>query len=240
MNYSNLEIRQEVTENELHEIKIWLKTEVEESENDSGFFYNWNIIEKAKNGNEIFIIKNENEVLGFLVWSGKEICAEIDIFEIKPKHRKNGIGAHFFNEVCNYWQSNNYIVVKLFCEPKESEKFWKKMNFIKFPDITYSIPELTYYKPLIEIKETATEIDVNNNLALWNVEPDQIQKNNPKWTWNIEENNFTPILNPCDSNWNIRWTKNGKIVNENKVKRFSKNAEIEFDYFIYLKELLLE
>jgi hypothetical protein len=237
MRFSNLEIKQEVTENELTEINIWLKSEVEESENNTGFFHNWNKIEKAKNEKKIFIIKNETDVLGLLVWSSNEICVEIDIFEIKPSYRKNGIGGHFFYKVCKYWERNNYFVVKLFCEPKESEKFWKKMNFIKFPDINYSISKLTYYKPLIEIKETTNKNEINNKLELWNVEPHQIKNINPQWTWNIEENNFIPILNPCNPNWNIRWTKKGKIINENKVKRFSKKTKIEFNTFIYISEL---
>jgi hypothetical protein len=237
MNKIDLEITQKITENQLNEIKIWLKSELDESINDSGFYYNWDIIEKAKNENEVFIIKNETEVIGFLVWTAKEIYVEIDIFEIKPSHRKNGIGAHFFNEVCKYWRKNNYSAVKLFCEPKESEKFWKKMNFIRFPDIRYSIPKLTYYKPLIKVNETTTEIDSQNKLELWNVEPHDVRNNSPKWSWNIDTENFIPILNPCNSNWYIRWTKNGQIVNENKVKRFSKNVEIEFGNFIYIRQL---
>ena len=89
-------IKQKISKTELNEIKIWLKTELDESPNDKGFFYNWNIIEKAHLDNEMFIIKNETSVIGFLVWTKKEICAKIDIFEIKPTHKKQKIGEYFF------------------------------------------------------------------------------------------------------------------------------------------------
>ena len=44
------------------------------------------------------------------------------------------------------------------------------MEFRKFPKIGYSISELTYFKPLIEINEPAIEIDENNKLELWDLE----------------------------------------------------------------------
>ena len=230
---SKYKIEKKVTKNELTEIKRWLK---KESTIDKGFYHNWDIIENANLKNEIFIIKKESEVVGFLVWTDKEICAEIDIFEIKPEHRRKGIGEFFYVEFCKYLRQHNFCVVRLFCEPKESEKFWIRMNFIKFPDIKYSIPKLTYYKPLIEINKPTTEIDNDNKLELWNCEPHEIKNNEPKWSWNIDAEIFYPILNPYNPNWYIRLTKKGKIVKEEKVKRFDNNREIEFGSFIYIKE----
>lgn len=226
------QIKRKVTEGELLEIKIWLGNE---AANNSGFYHNWNIIEKAKLDNQLFIIKDQSCVIGFLVWSNREIYAEIDIFEIIPSHRKKGIGEYFFNEVCKYWNENNFCVLLLFCEPKESEKFWKKMNFIKFPDTIQSLHKLTYYKPLIQINNSNTEIDMYNKLELWDVEPHLVNDTNPQWYWNISVENFLPILAPCESDWNIRLTKNGKVVDENKVKRFSRN--IGHSPFLYIIEL---
>ena len=240
MTKNQFNIKQKISKTELSEIKNWLHIELKESPNDKGFYHNWNIIEQAYLDNKMFIIKNETSVIGFLVWTKKEICAEIDIFEIIPSYRKQGIGEYFFNEVCKYWLENNLKVLKLFCEPKESEKFWKKMNFIKFPDIKYSISELTYYKPLILTNKSGTEIDEKNKLELWNVEPYQIEKNEPKWTWNIDNENFLPFLNPCNPNWNIRYTKNGKILKDDKIKRFDENRNINFGEFIFIEKIIEE
>ena len=111
------------------------------------------------------------------------------------------------------------------------------MNFTKFPDINYSIPELTYYKPLFTTNPPTTEIDENNNLELWNVEPYQIKNVKPKWTWNIVTKDFLPILNPCNPNWNIRWTKNGNIIKDTKIKRFNRNKDVDCDSFVFIEEL---
>jgi hypothetical protein len=230
------EIKFEVTNFELDEIENWLKKELLTSNN--GFYHNWNLITKAYSENKIVILKNEINVIGFLIWSDFNIYVEIDIFEIKPEYRKRGVGKYFFNEISTIFKNLDFSAIKLFCEPKESEKFWIKMEFIKFPKIGYSISELTYFKPLIEINEPVIEIDENNKLELWDLEPYQIKDNKPKWIWNINTEKFIPILNPCNSNWKIRWTKNGEIIRENKVKRFAiEKNQIEFGNFLFVKQL---
>lgn len=230
-------IKQKISKTELAEMKVWLETELEEAENDFGFFNNWNIIERAYLDNKLFIIKSETLVIGFLAWTKKEICAEIDIFEIKPTHRNQQIGKYFIEEICKYWTKTNLKVVRLFCRPRESEKFWKSLNFIKFPDIRYSISHLTYYKPLIKINEPSSQIDERNKVELWNVEPHKIIDVKPEWTWNVHAENFLPILNPCDPNWNIRYTKNGIIIKESKIKRFDNNKIVDYDSFLFIEKL---
>jgi len=233
---NQFEIKFKISFNELNEIENWLKKELLFS--NIGFYHNWNLISKAHAENRIVIIKNKLEIIGFLIWSDFNVYAEIEIFEIKSEFRNIGIGKYFLIEVSSFFKSLNFSAIQLFCEPKDSEKFWKKMEFIKFPKLGYSISELTYFKPLIEINKTEIEIDENNKLELWDLEPYQIKDVKPKWTWNINAEKFIPILNPCNSNWNIRWTKNGKIIRENKVKRFSNNGnEIEFGNFLFLTKL---
>ena len=113
------------------------------------------------------------------------------------------------------------------------------MDFIKFPDRGYSESELTYYKPLIEIQQT-TENNSDNKIELWNVEPYQTKNNEPKWTWEINSNLnklLLPIIQPCNCNWNIRLTKNGKQIREDKVKYFSDKNRIEYSPFLLITEL---
>jgi hypothetical protein len=233
---NQFEIKFEITNFELDEIENWLKKELYTSKN--GFYHNWDIITRANSEKKIIILKNKINVIGFLIWSDYNIYVEIDIFEIRPEYRMKGVGKYFFYEVSFFFRNQNFFAIKLFCEPIESEEFWKRMEFRKFPKTQYSIPELTYFKPLIEINEPSVEVDENNKLELWDVEPHQKESTKPQWSWNINTDKFIPILNPCNSNWNIRWTKNGKIIREQKVKRFSiQGKEIEFGGFIFLKEL---
>ena len=115
------------------------------------------------------------------------------------------------------------------------------MEFIKFPKLKDSKSELTYFKSLINLNksQTDTDIDDNNKLELWDLEPFEVENSKPKWVWNIDIKKLISILHPYDLKWNIRWTKNGKIVKESMIKDFSsKQNKIAFDEFIYIKKLI--
>lgn len=232
-------VKFEIEKSELNEIENWLKEESLTSNNL--FFGNWPMIKKAYSENRMAIVINKKFVVGFTVWRIADIHIEIDIFEIKPVFRKKGLGKYFLNEISKYFKKKKFLALKLFCEPKESEVFWKKMGFIKFPERGYSEPELTFFKPLININKSQTDknIEANNKLELWNLEPCEVKNSKPKWVWIINIKNFIPILHPYDSNWNIRWTKNGKIVKDSKVVHFLNiQNKITFDQFIFIEKLI--
>jgi GNAT superfamily N-acetyltransferase len=222
------------TQPDLKEIEKWLIDE--DKTFGEGFYCNWNIIEKAFRKNELITLNLDNLPIGFLVWSNREIYAEIDVLEIRPKHRNKGIGKYFFDQISGYFKEKGFLAIKLFCAPRESEKFWKKMDFIKFPDRGHSESDLTYYKPLIETLKTTEVCHSDNKIELWNVEPYQIKNHEPKWTWKIESE-FSPIIQPCNCNWNLKWTKNGKVIKEDKVKYFSNNQRVEYSPFLLITEL---
>lgn len=232
-----LKVKFDIEKRELDEIENWLK---EESKTSKNSFYNyWNTIIKSYSEKRMAILKNEKNVIGYLIWSIGDIYVEIDILEIKPVFRKKGIGKYFINEISEYFKKKGFLVMKLFCKSKESEMFWRKMEFIKFPKMEDSKSELTFFKPLIIVNKSQTNIYENNKLELWNIESFMVEDSKPKWIWIIDINNFVPILHPCDANWNIRWTKKGKIVKECMVKHFSdQKNQIEFSPFIYVKKLI--
>ena len=224
-------------QSDLKEIGKWLIQENKTSGN--GFYCNWNIIEKAFRNKKLITLNHYNLPIGFLVWSKGEIYVEIDIMEIKPENRNSGIGKYFFNQTATFFKEEGFLAIKLFCSPSESEKFWKKMNFIKFPDRGYSESDLTYYKPLIENEQT-TKKNSENKIELWNVEPYQVKNHEPKWIWEINENSnklILPIIQPCNCNWNLRLTKKGKQIKEAKVKYFSEKNRIEYSPFLLITEL---
>lgn len=218
---------------QLAEIKKFL---IEENKlNKEGFFCNWKTIEKSFSENCLFALDLSGKIIGFLTWTNHENqFLEIDIMEINPIHRKKGFGKIFYKKVEKYFKSNNFIAIKLFCEPEISEIFWKKMGFIKFPDRGYADPELTYYKPLIKTKVISETNCLKNKIELWDLEPYQANEKPAKWTWNIDDNKY-PILVPCNSNWKLRHTKNGQIIKEEKVKYFDRIKEIEIGPFLYIK-----
>ena len=218
---------------QLAEIKFWL---VEEKKNfNEGFYCNWNIIQNSFNENKLFVLEFDTKIVGFITWTNHEgKYVDIDIMEINRRFRKRGFGRILYKKTEEFFAEHNYIAIKLFCAPENSESFWKKMEFIKFPYRGYSESELIYYKPLINTKELSVNKFLANKIELWDVEPYELKEQEPKWTWEIYNNNY-PILQPCNPNWNLRLTKNGQIIKEGKIKYFDREKEIEFGPFLYLK-----
>ncbi len=141
-------------------IKEWLKDEYLKSK--EGFYCNIDTIEKAFYNKEFLSFEINNESIGFVVYSNFEnFCIQIDIVEIHPQYRNKGIGNIFYNEIENYFKKKKFKVIELYCSPKESEIFWLKMNFIKYPKSKYK-HELTYYKPIIKTQNQF----INNPLCI--------------------------------------------------------------------------
>jgi predicted GNAT family acetyltransferase len=225
---------------DLQEIKKWLIEEYRNS--NEGFYSNWEDIDHAFNEKEIFTFNYTNYPIGFVTWKACDICININIFEIKPSHRKKGIGKLFVTEISNYFKKENYKVLELFCEPEESEVFWKKMSFIKSPDLGHPDPSLSYFKPLILV-QNANNVNINpgNSIELWDTRPRNAKQTSPKWIWNNDyvdkiSRLSLPIIQRCHKDWNLRWTKNGKIIKEDEVQYFNEydNITVEGKFlFIY-------
>jgi GNAT superfamily N-acetyltransferase len=234
---SKTEIKLNPTENDIEEIKNWLKDE--DAKFNEGFYCNWNIIWDSFLRKQLICCSINDTPVGFLVWSKGEIYIEIDIMEIRPEYRKKGIGHYFIEKISVHFKDLGFKALKLFCEPRESESFWEKEGFIQFPQRGYSESDLTFYKSLIETLHTCKNNSLNR-IELWNFEPHEILNNSPLWQWNIE--GFTgkmklPILHPCNINWNIRWIKNGQIEKDCKVKYFSLEFPVDFEPFMYITKL---
>ena len=79
----NFQLNISPTQSDLKEVEKWL---IEEDKiSGKGFYCNWTIIEKAFRNKEFITLNHNNLPIGFLVWSKREIYAEIDIMEIKPE-----------------------------------------------------------------------------------------------------------------------------------------------------------
>lgn len=224
---------------DLYAIKEWLKDEYERT--GEGFYANWKGIEEDFNNDNLVILSYLNSPIGFVAFFRFEIYVEILLFAIEPKFRNRGFGKILYQKIAEHFRRENYVALKLFCKPEESEAFWKKMDFIEYPDIGYCEHSLTYYKPLIEIEKPTTNKNLNNRLELWDCEPYQKKDRQPAWIWDLDsDNNSTtlPIVLPCNNNWNIRCIKNGEIQKEGNVKSFeSKEKIIHFPPFLYISSI---
>lgn len=108
------------------------------------------------------------------------------------------------------------------------------MNFIKFPYRGYDESHLIYNKPLIDVQQTS-ENDSENKIELWNLERHKIKDQRPQWTWPFDSKTdklLLPIIQPCNLDWILRWTKNGEVIREDKVKYFSESKRICYGPFL--------
>ena len=223
---------------DLKKIEDWLIQE--RKIYDDGFYCNWNIIKNSFERNGLISLKLNETPIGFVVWRQYDFFIEIDIMEIHYDYRRKGLGRIFFETISEAYKAKGVLAIELFCEPRVSEHFWRKMGFIQFPIRGYSESDLTFYKPLIEVCETTETPNELNKIELWDVEPYQSKKKTPRWCWDVKTQEgklVNPIIQACNMNWNIRWTKNGKIEKESKVKYFSEDNPIDFSPFIYIQKL---
>lgn len=222
---------------ELDEILEWLR--VEKEINGEGFYCNKDIINEAFLNHELIVLKCENESVGLAVWTKDDVHVDLDIFVIKPDCRGQGYGEFFYNAISKYFSDIGYFAIMLFCAPVSSERFWKRMGLVKFPECNLSYHELTYYDVLVETASTLF-IEEADKIELWDIDHNYIVTELPKWTWyvEIEDDKFVyPIVHPCNCNWRIRWSNKGHILKECKVKYITENCmEYYYSPFLVLDE----
>lgn len=238
MRADNIYLETRPNRNDIDEVMIWLKREYELT--GEGFYNNRKIIFDALKSNEVFVLKYREKSIGLVIWSGEEILVNIDIFVIDNNYRQLGYGRIFFDAITNYLYDNDYKVIKLFCEPKSSEIFWKRLGFEKMHNCGYFEHELTYYKTIVRTASTVyiKGLDV---VELWDVEPYMAEGLHSKWKWYVDVRNGKltyPIISPCNYDWKLSWSRNGTVVKEDKVKYFTdEDFELYTDSMLYIKLL---
>lgn len=225
---------------DIKNILSWLKKEKETDKFGYGFYNNKSVILDSFKFGKAIVLKYNNKSIGLITWCDDDILLNIDIFVIHPDYRRKGFGEYFYRTVSNYFKSKGFKVVKLFCEPKSSEKFWKKIGLVKLYDCGYTEHELTYYDVLVDIA-SSENISNGDKIELWDVEPYESAEISPRWTWFVEicgDRLTLPIVHPCNCNWNLRWSRNGVVLKEEKVKYFTnKDFELFRCKFLYIEKL---
>ena len=192
---------------------------------------------------ELIILFKEKELIGFSAYQFEYPVSRITVFEIVKKFRGKGLGKKLVNKTLKEIKKKKGEVVELFCSPVDSESFWKKVGFKNLPETRFTNGKIIMYKTLIEtlLPNQSDDFEIDDNqeiIELWDVEPFQADRNKPKWRWRINSYEFKkPIIQPTDSNWQIRWRKGGIEIKKGKVKYFSSN-QIEFGNFMILRDLI--
>lgn len=220
------------------EIREWLLKE--DLQSNQGFYCNWHIIEEAFLKHQVAVITKNNLAIGFLYFVNGDKVVTIDIAEIKPENRKKGIGRLLMNSCMDRFRQEGKLVTELFCEPKSSEKVWKKLGFLNCPPNYLKDNKIRMYFPLVETSSYAFSSE-DEIIELWDHDPTNRTTVNSTWIWKVERKInsnelIKPIIHPAHYDWQICWRKKGHILELTQVKRF-KSTEIEFDSFIIITEL---
>jgi len=236
-----IEIKFNPKKNSLLQIEEWLIKEYNEKR--EGFYCNWTTIIKYFEQKTLAVITLNNEAIGFVCWYNSNYVARIEIMEVSPIYRKQYFGHLLFNQLNQYFIKKGIYVISLACAPAESEKFWKKLNFIEFPLHEHFIRnDKNLYR--ITIPTESEPLNINNEfIELWEAEQYLIKNEQPDKIWEVnykEGSNqlINPIIFPAHHDWRIRWRKGNEIIIDDKVKYFGKN-KIYFDRFIIITKLIV-
>ncbi|WP_319228903.1 GNAT family N-acetyltransferase [Draconibacterium orientale] len=232
----DLKINSNPTKSDFLELENWLIDEYNKF--DEGFYCNWNIIKDSYKDNEVITLSLNDKIIGFVAWSQDQKVIHINIMEIHPDYRSKGFGERFFEKLELTFKERGYIAFELFCDPRESEHFWRKIGFIKFPDGAWKDSDLTFYKPLIKILTPSETSEKKHKIELWNVPQHESRQHPPKWIWAADDEVLKkPILQPCNAEWLVRWSINGKEIKSRRVKRFSNDIPIQNGSFMFIERL---
>lgn len=187
--------------------------------------------------NELIVLFRKNELIGFSAYLFDYPVSKINVVEIVEKYRRKGFGKKLANTTLKEIQKRKGEVVELFCAPTNSESFWKKIGFKNLPETRFTNGQIIMYKTLVETLLPNQTDDNDETIELWDVEPHQADRNEPKWSWNINSTELKkPIIQPTDCDWQICWRKGKTEIKKGKVKYFSSN-QINFGNFIILRDL---
>lgn len=137
----------------------------------------------------LIVAEYDNETIGFycLKTVKNDLAIKIETAEIKQKYRNKGIGKIMFLEILKRYQRKRQYFFTLYCSPKESQFYWKKLGFEHFPENRNS-KKIEMFK---HIKNTNEEIKVLENY------PHTIEifgDNSKSYKWKFELNNNTNKL----------------------------------------------
>ena len=116
----------------IDEIKDWLMEEDKVS--GTGFFCNWSSITESFSAGKLAVLVYKQKAIGFMSWFEWEKVARLQLAEIKPANRKQGFGRYLAEALFAKLLRKGFAVLDLHCQPAASEKVWKRLGFMRFPE----------------------------------------------------------------------------------------------------------
>ncbi|QGY45775.1 GNAT family N-acetyltransferase [Maribellus comscasis] len=234
----NLKVLFNPTQQHFEEIKKWLQEE--DNSSNEGFFCQIDTIENSYRKNRLIVIVKDDVAIGFLSYYYYNRIVNIEIAEVKPNERKKGYCKKLLQLSFSWFVKKGALVAQLFCAPASSEKIWKRMGFINFPDEIIKEPRIYLYRILVGIADFYTYKNEIELIELWDIE-DYQNEVPPKWRWEIKRQEklnklINPIIHPCSDEWSVAH-KIGSEIREKRIMKYFDMKKHDGGYFLIVTEL---
>jgi predicted GNAT family acetyltransferase len=234
----NLKVLPNPTLQHLEEIKKWLQKE--DNLSNEGFFCQMNTIENSFRKNRLIVITKDDVAIGFLTYYYSDHIVNIEIAEVKPSERKNGIGKLLLQGSFDRFIKDEVLAAQLFCAPASSEKIWKRMGFNNFPYEIIKESRIYLYQILVKTAEFCTHDNETELIELWDSEDYQNQFS-PRWRWEVKRKRksnklIKPIIHPCSDEWSVAH-KIGSGIREKRIMKYFDKRKHDGGYFLIVTEL---
>lgn len=222
----------------LNQIEEWLKDESDRKLN--GFYWNFDVIKTAFTEKKLICIIEKGLAIGYLAYHIDEKTAHISITNVRFEYIRKGLGKKLLEYFENRLIKKNILVVDLESTDTTSTKIWKKLGFKELKEVENhrflnNSGSMSYlYKILVENEKPTKSLKSNpNHIELYC--NDYIKNDaKPNYVWKLNPKTISqrPIIYPVDYDWNLKLYKAGKLISEDKIKRFSKGSFLIGNFII--------
>jgi ribosomal protein S18 acetylase RimI-like enzyme len=105
----------------------WLLAE--HLDTSGGLYDNAHMLPEAQSAGKLHCFVSLDEVLGFVMLHPMLESASISLLEVRPGHRRRGIGRQLANFAMGRLFAEGAKYIKVQCSPLQSEHFWRSMGF---------------------------------------------------------------------------------------------------------------
>lgn len=233
------EIIYSVNEQHLQNIEQWLSNE--KNKKVHGFYNHWNIIISKQKINRMMCLKIKDSIAGFVTWTDdfNSPLQKIEYMAIPDELQGRGYGHILFNECSKHFIKNGIKAVNLRSISIQSDAFWTKMGFRKYPK-EYNSNQL-HYKFLVKSQKSTSKPETDETIEIWPIRFWE-EKTPPTFIFEIKYIQGTnilerPIIILCHDDWRIRWRNKDKIYKDSLIKRFYKEDFVDFDEILIIDRL---
>lgn len=214
----NLKIIFEPAEKNISEIEVWGL--------EKSYLY------KSFREKTLIVAEIDNITVGFYCLNiiKNELAIKIETAEIKDEYRNKGIGKFIFDEILKKYRRRKYYCFTLYCSPKESQFYWKKLGFDYFPANKNS-NKIEMFRAIKNINKQVENFDSYSNT----IEILDDYSTSYKWKFDFEDNTNKlklPIIFFGNYKWKMILRINGKVIYSDEYRRFDKNSKIDSCVFI--------